>query len=1022
MLSIKDFRGIRKMDIDLSADLVLLHGRNGTGKTALFDALEWALLGEVEHLGDSSAEGGSRTPFVNIFSEDGTAKVSLQLLTADGTVTLERSTGLTQKEVLRYAGKSFGDDRYALIEILGEQARNLNVVSLRDLIRSSNFLAQTTLRRFFSKTPVERYAAVSHLLGTHDYAKFLTKLSDVRSEFATQRTGTEAKAAVTENTLTAKSADLARLNAQLVDSPAGAELDSRLEETLRVIAATLTDFHSEISVISINQPFLFEEIQAFLDVAEEWRRVNVNAIETQLQHLALIERSEQLLGEQEQQTRSIRTELIRLDSTYDNLTADLRQQEAKRRPLEDTISSLSNEVQMMSSTVTLLQNLATTVEREGQLSIVAAASRQRDADLSRLEDEQRAEREQLQSKIDVLFATTKRISTERESLNQQLQLLATLKGRVSEVPRYRKDIERIQAEVAASESLDASKQSELDSTNQTYANVFSAIQGSDKALESAKSTVQQYRDLLSSFRAYVHNRSCPLCGQDYESPEQLGHRIDQSLKGEPPELKRLETELQTLRQRLKVIISSQDQLRGEIARSASVIRTGRSRLNEITRELTELENLGSSLQLGNEFGNAIAIDKRIRDCESRLRALGQELAQTESEYARQRGEQSRLDSQLRYVSDERQAAGSILNRELGDLSNLAASKATLMKSVALSDSHGLPERIDGASEHVSRVAKRLAGYEQDRAMIDGRIRSIQAELSSILKQKVDKEEQLQTLSLSMDQLKARTAAFEQHNATSLKSERENATLLFSRLRELEAEIARARKQASWLLARREASAIAGEIAALTRDREELRESSQQDLKWEQHLEELGRAIAKARHEAENWQLAHYGPSISNLYKRFSAHPIFGKIEVAVDPVNEEIRITADVSEFVSPYLKHPPGKLAPLQYFCEAQANVLALSVFLSNAFQQRWSKLNSVFMDDPVQNMDDLNSNAFIDTLRALTTTAGRQFVVATCDLQLYKLMLVKLTCLNVSSTKRFSAYRFDGMAVEGPRLIKDI
>jgi hypothetical protein len=136
----------------------------------------------------------------------------------------------------------------------------------------------------------------------------------------------------------------------------------------------------------------------------------------------------------------------------------------------------------------------------------------------------------------------------------------------------------------------------------------------------------------------------------------------------------------------------------------------------------------------------------------------------------------------------------------------------------------------------------------------------------------------------------------------------------------------------------------------------------------------------------------------------------------------EIRIAADVNDFISPNLKHPLGGLSPLLYFSEAQANVLALSVFLSNAFQQRWSRLNSVFMDDPVQNMDDLNSNAFIDTLRALVGSRERQFVVATCDLQLYKLMLVKLACLNTSSEGRFAAYRFEGMSTKGPHLIKDI
>jgi wobble nucleotide-excising tRNase len=190
-----------------------------------------------------------------------------------------------------------------------------------------------------------------------------------------------------------------------------------------------------------------------------------------------------------------------------------------------------------------------------------------------------------------------------------------------------------------------------------------------------------------------------------------------------------------------------------------------------------------------------------------------------------------------------------------------------------------------------------------------------------------------------------------------------------------------------------------------------------------HLGALSQMITSARHEAENWQLSNYGPSISNLYKRFSAHPIFGNIKATVDPAKEEVRIIAEITDSLLRFVRHPPDGVAPLRYFSEAQANVLALSVFLSNVLQQRWSKMTSVFMDDPVQNMDDLNSNAFIDTIRALITKDGRQFVIATCDPHLYRLMLVKLACLNVDTRpKRFSAYRLEGVSVDGPNLIRDV
>jgi hypothetical protein len=54
--------------------------------------------------------------------------------------------------------------------------------------------------------------------------------------------------------------------------------------------------------------------------------------------------------------------------------------------------------------------------------------------------------------------------------------------------------------------------------------------------------------------------------------------------------------------------------------------------------------------------------------------------------------------------------------------------------------------------------------------------------------------------------------------------------------------------------------------------------------------------------------------------------------------------------------------------------------------------------------NMDDFNANSFVDTLRAFVERK-RQFIVATCDVSLYRLMLVKLKCLNQAEGKSSEA-----------------
>jgi hypothetical protein len=69
---------------------------------------------------------------------------------------------------------------------------------------------------------------------------------------------------------------------------------------------------------------------------------------------------------------------------------------------------------------------------------------------------------------------------------------------------------------------------------------------------------------------------------------------------------------------------------------------------------------------------------------------------------------------------------------------------------------------------------------------------------------------------------------------------------------------------------------------------------------------------------------------------------------------------------------------------------------------------------------MDDFNVNGFVDCLRGFAEL-DRQFVVSTCDINFYRLMLLKLRCLNQTGRNRFSAYRLEGFSPNGPEVIRD-
>ncbi|PPV15605.1 hypothetical protein AWN73_10995 [Clostridium butyricum] len=75
--------------------------------------------------------------------------------------------------------------------------------------------------------------------------------------------------------------------------------------------------------------------------------------------------------------------------------------------------------------------------------------------------------------------------------------------------------------------------------------------------------------------------------------------------------------------------------------------------------------------------------------------------------------------------------------------------------------------------------------------------------------------------------------------------------------------------------------------------------------------------------------------------------------------------------------------------FSSAQLNVLALSIFLGFYLTSEDNKLDQVFIDDPIQNMDDYNILSVIDIFRGITN--NKTLVISTHDENFKKLLAVK-------------------------------
>ena len=125
--------------------------------------------------------------------------------------------------------------------------------------------------------------------------------------------------------------------------------------------------------------------------------------------------------------------------------------------------------------------------------------------------------------------------------------------------------------------------------------------------------------------------------------------------------------------------------------------------------------------------------------------------------------------------------------------------------------------------------------------------------------------------------------------------------------------------------------------------------------------------------------------INEIYQRIEPHPSL-----------DEIYFRAEIGDNGKPRLvittKGGGDELNPNIFLSAGQVNVLSLSIFLAKAYEYGSEIISTIFMDDPIQNLSDINILSFIDVLRTLTQDHDKQIVISTHDEKFFRLLQNKM------------------------------
>ncbi|PFX61616.1 hypothetical protein COL36_10430 [Bacillus wiedmannii] len=139
--------------------------------------------------------------------------------------------------------------------------------------------------------------------------------------------------------------------------------------------------------------------------------------------------------------------------------------------------------------------------------------------------------------------------------------------------------------------------------------------------------------------------------------------------------------------------------------------------------------------------------------------------------------------------------------------------------------------------------------------------------------------------------------------------------------------------------------------------------------------------------------------MQQIYSKINSHPLYKKLDFQTHNRYRSYKLLFSV-------ITEEEIQSNPTYIYSSAQLRTLALSIFLAMAIKQKWTHLNFLCMDDPIQSMDDLNMMGFIDLIRAMAHEKGvmQQLFISTHDSTFYEMMKKKFSRFNISIIHYYS------------------
>lgn len=940
--------------------LVILRGLNGHGKSSFFDAIEWCLTGDIQrYVGSAERQKFHYIVHQSLILQNSPdnyiepqASVEVWIKKSEGEYfTIKRlyNAEKTIQKPIIIDGVAYtvrpGNQKirdlllHTLLEIEGENKKEVSKVELPVLLASTQFLSQDQLQAFVSaKKPQERYAVLEKVLGIQKYGsefqqyiKHVREVVEGQGEAVSQEIKSKSEQVKVKQSIADTKEDLLK--------KIGGETEESLLKKIAVLIGKINE--AEIGLPQYHLQSLSDSNQTVL---LEYRKQLEQRVVASESNRRLIQESETVLSLSDSDCEN---KLLELTDNLELLNKKMiRYESKKQRAINKRVelNSLKGYRTNYQETILLVNNLRENIKekRDAQEQILKNPTLLTVIELyNGLEKFQRSYVDQLNQYNRLqeylqLLDKEKKVLSKTYSLNQIKQKITTesvfLEQKKDSVIRLREKKKQIEQMVE-------------DHKNDTIAQMIHSVQS----------------HLLHK---HDEHAPCPVCGSLFAEPSSLHDEIKLQLEKANKELDKNDVALREINTNLNAseseeanlsrvisdLIDQRDILINQIKQEEIAAASDRAKIPADIQQLDEEQAKGQTiktLEFLNQYENPFKLCLALERLE---------------------------EETVPFVAQEVTLAQTLL-----DLRKIADKRVRLLESTEDVIEHRL-QRLD---IYLLRLKDADSHISSQKVQCNAKLREIED-------QKREKEMKL------IDIRNAIPDFTPEERQTRI----DQLIRRIDLLRNWDAELEEQLLKIEAFLSQSNIMALKNELSIMVLDlaREEDKSKYYEGLL--EQLKQLDEDHGKIQSELMNEYLQRYSEKIDDLFMQISPHAFFRHVHLV--PKDGELYIV------VSDKKERDLSKLSPEELekrfnasltFSSAQSNVLAVCIFLALGLSQEWTPLQTIGIDDPFQNLDDINVFSFLDVLSQILL--DKQVIISTHDDKFANLIRFKSSLENHQITE---------------------